>query len=251
MQFEAAKLLLSHLVTKYLSLPNYPVYVRFPLSSGYINDYLKDSSPANCSRWNFNRDIRGWETIHYVDAVDSATVPSDLDSRLPNELVRPSTSQTSLVQDYRQVFPSCLTERDKPYEKLDKQVRSKRAIDLTAMANDPTGNRRWLSWECRHLSQQYFELDACQQLRERTIVDTIELMTKNCLPEKTLARAAQLLELTKDGIKKPKSSTVVITKTIKIGEQVKYVLESYKNQRTTRRKKAAAAAVAQSELLMR
>lgn len=258
---------MDHLVVKYLCLPAYPVHVRYPLAPGCLNDHfpVTSSPPPNTSRWNFNKEIHGWETVQYIDATDLGSgslgqeTVQDQDFDLANDRLSASSSsaqQPSLIQKYHQVFPLCLSETDKPYQKLEKQINSRRNINLTVMANDPIGQRRWLSWDCRHLSQQYFELDTSQQLCEKWTVDTLEKMKNLKLPEKCMARASRLLELTKDGIKKPKSSVAVVMKTIKLGQQVKDVLDSYKKERPmTRRKRAAAAAAAaaaaENELLER
>ena len=203
-------------------MPQFPVQVRYPLSAGYLDEEWKDTKVlADPSFHEFNRTLRTWEAIHSIDesSLLSEEVKEDaaIDAR-----TRPSEDGCSIIQ------------------KLKQQTGVRRPVDLTMMANDPVGQRRYLCWELRHLSQQYWELDACQREREVWHTKMLNTLKECAVPDETMLKAARCIELTRDGLKRPKSSTVLVNKTIKMGEQVRDVLESYKKERPmTRRKKAA------------
>ncbi|XP_055328666.1 uncharacterized protein LOC129581552 isoform X2 [Paramacrobiotus metropolitanus] len=245
---KAAASLLDRLVVKFLCLPPFPVHVRYPIVPGSLNDDMKDTPMASeISRWNFSRDMHGWETVQYINGHD---LHVDIDDRGATNSDLCTDTEKSTVQSMTQNYPVGVAPTDELYRNLEQQIHTRTPINLTAMANDPVGQRTWLSWECRHLSQQYFDLEACQKLHEAWTLETVNRVRSLQLPDSSLARLARLMELTQDGIKKPKMCSATMSKTIKLGEQVRDVLESFKKERPmTRRKRAAAAA--RSQLLER
>ncbi|GAU99682.1 hypothetical protein RvY_10643 [Ramazzottius varieornatus] len=215
----AAAFELNYLSSKYLGMPQFPVQVRYPLLCGYLDEAWQDKQPplSNPSFHEFNRTLRTWEAIHTIDEASFLTeqVPKEATPRLAED-------GSSIIQ------------------KLRSQTGTRRPVDLTTMANDPVGQRRWLCWELRHLSQQYWDLEACQRERETWNAGMLAKLGACGVPDETVLKAARSIDLSRDGLKRPKASTALVNKTIKMGEQVRDVLESYKKERPmTRRKKAA------------
>lgn len=200
-------------------MPQFPVQVRYPLLCGYLDEAWQDKQPSlsSPSFHEFNRTLRTWEAIHTIDEASLLT------EQVPEEAIpRLAEDGSSIIQ------------------KLRSQTGTRRPVDLTTMANDPVGQRRWLCWELRHLSQQYWDLEACQRQRETWYAGVLAKLSACAVPDETVLKAARSIDLSRDGLKRPKASTALVNKTIKMGEQVRDVLESYKKERPmTRRKKAA------------
>ncbi|OQV18594.1 hypothetical protein BV898_07419 [Hypsibius exemplaris] len=258
--YEAATTALDHLVMKFLCVPAFPLLVRYPITPGLVNDHLPPPPPISAapsvptgdraSVLSFNRHIHGWETIQYVDDADVGQsshhhhhledVVNDHDFDLANDLlpVRQSglLNSNAICLPENEVKSTCL-------QQFGTQIASRRPLDLTAVANDPVEQRRWLCWELRHLAQQYFALDAAHQAREawyaRFVDDLLKRSPLEDVPAGTVARALRCLELARTTLRKPKQTTALVHRIIRMGEQVRDVLESYKRERpVTRRRKA-------------